>query len=154
MKLKYSNTGLDFDEWQRQFDVMWDYSLRKVNSDCLDDTCSLYHCTATVEIYAHYVCLVSYTTLVAILDIEHKALYVRGRYSATTDQHISKFKKWLVSKEFEFECVLQDYAISCKICGYTNPTGAYYKVYKNKVYLNSKYFDEPLPALKLPTYPC
>lgn len=154
MKAKYFG-GMDFDEWQRQFDVMWDYSLKKVNADCLDDTCRLYHCSATVEIYAHYVCLVSYSTLVAILDVKSATLYVRGRYSATTDQHICKFKKWLLSKGFYFLRVLQDYVNSRKVCGYTSPRGsAIYKVYANKVYMFFAHLDNPAPAIKLPTYPC
>lgn len=60
------------------------------------NTQRLYHCNAQVceTPYGH--ALKSYNTYVAIYSREQKHLVVLGRFTHTTYQHVSKFKRWLL----------------------------------------------------------
>lgn len=54
-------------------------------------------CTAWYrEVGERYVFLQSYETLVAVFDREDMTLYVFGRYSSTTYQHVRKFRNNVV----------------------------------------------------------
>lgn len=61
--------------------------------------CRLYSCSAEIWEYDGILALVSYGTPIAVCPLEYGALYdclrVVYGYTATSAQHISKFKKWL-----------------------------------------------------------
>lgn len=49
------------------------------------------NCSAMVSKTDKNIILMSYRTIVAIFDKESKTVFARGRYSATTYQHVRKF---------------------------------------------------------------
>lgn len=59
----------------------------------------LFHCSACVYFTGRYTLLKSYSTIIAVYDGERDILYDGLRYvygyTATSAQHISKFKKFL-----------------------------------------------------------
>ncbi len=63
------------------------------------DGIRLYHCTAYVYYVGRYVILKSYQTIIAVYDGERGVLYDGLRYvygyTATSAQHITKFKRFL-----------------------------------------------------------
>ena len=63
------------------------------------DGIRLYHCTASVYYVGRYVILKSYNNIIAVYDGERGILYDGLRYvygyTATSAQHISKFKRFL-----------------------------------------------------------
>lgn len=66
----------------------------------------LYHCTAYTWTYARrYIILVSYSTITAIFDRNNDTLYDGLRYvygyTATSNQHYYKFRRWLVENGYE-----------------------------------------------------
>lgn len=74
-----------FEELQLNIDALVSYRQR------------LYHCSAQVCETPYGYVLKSYNTYVAIYSREQKHLVILGRFSHTTSQHVSKFKKWLVT---------------------------------------------------------
>ena len=66
--------------------------------------CRLYSCSAEIWGYHGVLALVSYGTPIAVCIPEYGALYdclrVVYGYTATSSQHISKFKKWLSEKNY------------------------------------------------------
>ena len=62
----------------------------------------LYGCNAFVRIRYGAIILYSYQTPIAVLDTENKICYECLRpiygYTSTSNQHISKFKKYLIEK--------------------------------------------------------
>lgn len=60
----------------------------------------LYSCKAWTlqSVYSKWIILQSYNTIVAAYDKNVEILYVFGYYSATTSQHVSKFRKWLLQE--------------------------------------------------------
>lgn len=64
----------------------------------------LYHCTAwrISSNYSRWILLQSYKTIVAAYDKIADILYVFGYYSATTAQHVAKFRNWI---RYEFNPV-------------------------------------------------
>lgn len=73
-----------FEDLQSDIDALVSYRQR------------LYHCSAQVCETPYGYVLKSYNTYVAIYSREQKHLVVLGRFSHTTYQHVSKFKKWLL----------------------------------------------------------
>lgn len=69
-------------------DCAYDFSMSRTNNN------RLYHCTAWVHDFGHIVYLESYVTIVAYFDKESNTIYVNGRYSSTTYQHVRKFRNW------------------------------------------------------------
>lgn len=57
----------------------------------------LYYCKADIIIpdFSEFIILRSYSTIVAAFSYETEALYVFGYYSATTSQHVAKFRNWI-----------------------------------------------------------
>lgn len=71
----------------------------------------LYHCTAEVLFCnGGFIALKSYNTIVAIYSIDTGILYDCLRYvygyTATSAQHISKFKKWLKETRHTVDSIL------------------------------------------------
>lgn len=64
----------------------------------------LYYCTAwrISSNYSRWILLQSYKTIVAAYDKIADTLYVFGYYSATTAQHVAKFRNWI---RYEFNPV-------------------------------------------------
>ena len=66
------------------------------------DGIRLYYCNAYVYYMNHYIILKSYNNIVAVYDGEQNILYDGLRYvygyTATSAQHIAKFKKFLPDK--------------------------------------------------------
>ena len=60
----------------------------------------LYSCKAwTLQSkYSKWILLQSYNTIVAAYDKNTETLFVFGYYSATTSQHVAKFRKWLLKE--------------------------------------------------------
>ena len=63
-----------------------------------DDWTRLYKCTAWYRNTDDYVFLKSYNTIVAVYDKADGITYVYGRYSATTYQHVRKFRNLMWEK--------------------------------------------------------
>ena len=66
--------------------------------------CKLYSCNAGIWEFNGILVLVSYVTPIAVFTPEDGALYdclrVVYGYTATSSQHISKFKKWLAENNY------------------------------------------------------
>ena len=66
--------------------------------------CKLYYCNAEIWECMGILALVSYGTPIAVYSPEHWSLYdclrVVYGYTATSAQHISKFKKWLAENNY------------------------------------------------------
>ena len=66
--------------------------------------CKLYSCKAEIWGYMGILVLVSYGTPIAVCTLYDRALYdclrVVYGYTATSSQHISKFKKWLSENNY------------------------------------------------------
>lgn len=152
--MKNTIKGITLDEWQRQFTVMWDYYLRSIGTQSYDDTTQLYHCTADLEIYRDYVLLTSYSTLVAIYHIPSKTVLIRGRYSATTDQHVHKFLKWLRTYQYEVQYTVFDYVKSNREIGYDLWDCGVIKYYKRDGVCYTDRSGERYPLRRVPCYPC
>lgn len=60
-------------------------------------TNKLYYCQAEIisQFGEMYTALKSYNTVVAVYSGEHNAIYVFEYYSATTCQHVAKFRKYM-----------------------------------------------------------
>lgn len=147
------HNGITLEEWQRQFTVMWDYHLKQVNKAVRDSEFRLYQCSASLETYADYVLLTSYSTLVAIYHAPTATVLVRGRYSATTDSHVAKFLKWLRHYEYPLKNVVQDYAKSRNEVGYDLWQHGTYRYYKRG---GINYVDrsgERFAQWRIPSYP-
>lgn len=112
----------------------------------------LYHCSAQVDIYPRTFVLRSYSTDVAVLDVENSTLLIRGRYSATTDQHVCKFMRWLREHHYEVRVVLQDYRKSSNEIGYNPYTGYTYKMYKSTGLWLTKRGEKVNPINEFPVY--
>lgn len=58
----------------------------------------LYFCKADIiqTTFSKWIILRSYTSVVAAYDQNAEILYVFNYYSATTSQHVAKFRKWLL----------------------------------------------------------
>lgn len=67
------------------------------------NTRRLYHCNAQVCETPYGYALKSYNTYVAIYSREQKHLVSLGRFSRTSYQHVSKFKKWLLTSGEDVE---------------------------------------------------
>ena len=66
--------------------------------------CKLYSCNAEIWGYMGILALVSYGTPIAVFTLYDRSLYdclrVVYGYTATSSQHISKFKKWLAENNY------------------------------------------------------
>ena len=65
--------------------------------------CRLYSCSAEIWEYDGILALVSYGTPIAVCTLEgsfYDCLRVVYGYTATSAQHISKFKKWLAENNY------------------------------------------------------
>ena len=65
--------------------------------------CRLYSCSAEIWEYDGILALVSYGTPIAVCPLEgslYDCLRVVYGYTATSAQHISKFKKWLAENNY------------------------------------------------------
>lgn len=62
--------------------------------------CRLNKCQAYIYRYDNGYALKSYSTFVAVYSIANKHVVELGRFSMTSYQHISKFKKWLESNGY------------------------------------------------------
>ena len=60
----------------------------------------LYYCTAWIikPDFSDFLILQSYSTIVAAYQFSTGILWVFGYYSATTAQHVAKFRKWIQCK--------------------------------------------------------
>ena len=67
------------------------------NADNIVDEYRLFNCQAKVVEYPDYICLSSYRTMVAFIDLNNNTFYDVLRlvyvYTATSAQHIAKFYK-------------------------------------------------------------
>ena len=61
----------------------------------------LYYCKSWIlqSVHSKWILLQSYKTIVAAYDKNTEILFVFGYYSATTSQHVAKFRNWL---KYEF----------------------------------------------------
>ena len=59
------------------------------------------NCSACIADNGDNIVLLSYRTIVALFDKESKTVFARGRYSATTYQHVSKFAHDCGAKKVE-----------------------------------------------------
>ena len=65
--------------------------------------CKLYSCNAEIWVYMGILVLVSYGTPIAVYTRDgslYDCLRVVYGYTATSSQHISKFKKWLAENNY------------------------------------------------------
>ena len=72
--------------------------------------CKLYSCNAEIWGYMGILALVSYGTPVAVYTRDgslYDCLRVVYGYTATSSQHISKFKKWLSENNYPVQYVLR-----------------------------------------------
>lgn len=83
---------------------MYNFEELQLHIDAVvSNTQRLYHCNAKVCETPYGYVLKSYNTYVAIYSREQKHLLSLGRFSHTTYQHVSKFKKWLLNSGEELD---------------------------------------------------
>lgn len=89
-------------DWRNWFDATWeDLHVELAYYLHSDQWERLYHCSARLCQDGRVIVLKSYSTIVAAFDKLTHRLYINGYYSATTNQHVAKFKRWLREKGFE-----------------------------------------------------
>lgn len=74
-----------------------DAVIKEYNRAVKGQAVQLYYCKAWIFTPANsdFIILQSYTTIVAVFQRTTGILWVFGRYSSTTSQHIAKFHNWI-----------------------------------------------------------
>lgn len=149
--------GMSFADWHLQHrSVFHDWEMHTMIGE--RDECRLYNCQARIFINGGYVLLRSYSTNVAVYHDSSKTLLVCGRnpserWSATTDQHIAKFIRWLRDHEYPLQFVLWDYVKSGNVIGYDHWERGTFKAYENRGVQYTDYLGQQYAQWKLPVFP-
>lgn len=119
--------------WHQWFDKNWYELLEDYEHTDPDRVKRLYSCSAQTMEYFHVIVLQSYSTIVAVYDKHPGDLFVNGHYSATTDQHVCKFKRYIRSLRYELNHEFNRSENSRGIVGYNYEyTVGYYRLYKRE----------------------
>lgn len=118
-------------DWKLWFGKHWtELELDYVHSSP-EKVTRLFNCSAHIMYFKEVIVLRSYSTNVAVYDLQSGDLFINGYYSATTCQHVSKFKTWLNRHGYTLNHWFNSSANSRGVLGESLEYAfGYYKLYK------------------------